>query len=173
MRLKIRAAQTNKKLSTAEALLQLVTLERVSKTSPPLFKALRSKSGTSTPKCATSAHLWGPRELRAGLRQRGSGLFSIPFTRIEIRSARINSCPDTNLVLAKVVFLHPYSCPDTNLALLNTQVSRPVRISPVLKSLFHSMFNRVYRPDSKVNAVFLRVCTRNDDTRNTVFKKLI
>src|SRR5262249_38318101 len=33
------------------------------------------------------------------------------------------------------------------------------------------MFNRVYRPDSKVNAVFLRVCTRNDDTRNTVFKK--
>ena len=85
MRLKIRAAQTNKKLSTAEALLQLVTLERVSKTSPPLFKALRSKSRTSTPKCATSAHLWGPRELRAGLRQRGTALFFVRLPRAEAR----------------------------------------------------------------------------------------
>src|SRR5215471_10023486 len=58
MRLKIRAAQTNKKLSTAEALLQLVTLERVSKTSPPLFKALRSKSRTS-PQNAQHRRIFG------------------------------------------------------------------------------------------------------------------
>src|SRR5215510_7315537 len=46
-------------------------------------------------------------ELRASLRQRGRGLFSMLLTQTEVCSARINSCPDTRLLVAKIIFPQP------------------------------------------------------------------
>src|SRR5215469_11952937 len=109
MGLKIRAAQTNKKLSTAEALLQLVTLERVSKTSPPLFKALRSKSRTS-PQNAQHRRIFGdPGSCAPVFGTEELLCFLCVYRGLKPASARLKSCPDTNLFLKHALFPTSYS----------------------------------------------------------------